>query len=233
MAVSLIKKYNYADFSLKNVYAKEVTDESSLKDNHTGRTLEVADAIIAKKNISVVRTYTEDEMRKLKEEAFEKGKEEGIDEQKNSKEGGDGALKLMSDLSEKFTDLSELVKNNKNTMMNDCIDLSHVIAKKLIGNIEQRFPKEMIQTFLDVNIPFFSKADVVNITVNDEDYELVKSYTQQIQKTKHLNFQITKSKEIQRYDCELSYDNTLIKQNRRKIELQLEKIINNYLNNIT
>jgi flagellar biosynthesis/type III secretory pathway protein FliH len=228
----VIKKFSFNSFSDSKGYDNNLALKKEIKDEYTGKNLGVASNILAKKNIVVEQNeYTKEKVEALKLESFENGWAECEKAQQKLIEHAkeDSSINLMMKIESSLFNIYETLESKYDNLSKDCVELSYVIANKLVGKLSEKFPNEVILDFLNKSLPLLTHANDIRVGVNPKNLPHIKSYIDDVNQNSTIKIKLVEDEAIDIGDCKVDWGNGLIKKDTGKVKKDLESIFKNNL----
>jgi len=228
----VIKKFPFNSFSDNKGYDNNLALKKNIKDEYTGKNLEVASNILAKKDIIVEQNeYTKEKVEALKFESFENGWAECEKAQQKliDRTKEDSSISLMMKIESSLFNIYETIESKYDNLSKDCVELSYVIANKLVGKLSEKFPNEVILDFLSKSLPLLTHANDIRVGVNPKNLPYIKSYIDDVNQNSAIKIKLVEDESIDIGDCKVDWGNGLIKKDTEKVKKDLESIFKNNL----
>jgi flagellar biosynthesis/type III secretory pathway protein FliH len=228
----VIKKFPFNSFSGNKVYDNNLALKKNIKDEYTGKDLEVASNILAKKDIIVEQNeYTKEKVEALKLESFENGWAECEKAQQKLADQvkKDNTSNLLMKIESNLFNIYETIESKYDNLSKDCVELSYVIANKLVGKLSEKFPNEVILDFLSKSLPLLTHANDIRVSVNSKNLPHIKSYIDDVNQNSTIKIKLVEDEAIDIDDCKVDWGNGLIKKDTEKVKKDLESIFKNNL----
>ncbi len=232
-----MKNYVIKKFPFNSLLDNEGRDDDlvlkkNIKDEYTGKDLKVASDILAKKDIIVEQNeYTKEKVEVLKLESFKSGWAECEKAQKKlaeqDKEGDIAGL--LAKIESNLLNIYETIESKYDNLSKDCVELSYVIANKLVGKLSDKFPKEVVLDFLGKSLPLLTHANDIKVSVNPENLAHIKDYVDNVSQHSTIKIKLIEDESINVNDCKVDWGNGLIKKDTEKVKEDLESIFKNNL----
>jgi flagellar biosynthesis/type III secretory pathway protein FliH len=232
-----MKNYVIKKFPFNSLLGNEGRDndlvlKKNIKDEYTGKDLKVASDILAKKDIIVEQNeYTKERVEVLKLESFKNGWSECEKAQKKlveqEKEGD--MINLLAKIESNLLNIYETIESKYDNLSKDCVELSYVIANKLVGRLSEKFPNEVILDFLGKSLPLLTHANDIKVSVNPENLSHIKGYIDNVSQHSTIKIKLIEDESINVNDCKVDWGNGLIKKDTEKVKEDLESIFKNNL----
>ena len=232
-----MKNYVIKKFPFNSLLGNEGRDndlvlKKNIKDEYTGKDLKVASDILARKDIVVEQNeYTKESVEVLKLESFKNGWAECEEAQKKLVEyekKGD-VVNLLAKIESNLSNIYETIESKYDNLSKDCVELSYVIANKLVGRLSEKFPNEVILDFLGKSLPLLTHANDIKVSVNPENLSHIKGYIDNVSQHSTIKIKLIEDELINVNDCKVDWGNGLIKKDAEKVKEDLESIFKNNL----
>jgi flagellar biosynthesis/type III secretory pathway protein FliH len=227
----LIKKFNFADLSGGN--KKPANETVKTKDDKV-----VFEYFGAEVKVEEPK-YTESDLKKAKDEAFNKGFQDASKQSQNqlatSQTNQESQIAaLCNNIIQKIESVSiTLVEKNKQ-FQQECIELASKIAKRIAGEALKNDPHENIAKLFETSIKEFYSEPEVNVKINPKHLESLNSRFSKVAIQKNfagkINF-IPDSK-INEIDCILEWANSGASIKNDEVIEKIDAIISEYCKSI-
>ncbi len=226
-----VKKFTFYNFN-DDISIEENATKKNIKDEYTGKDLKVTSDILAKKEIVVEQDhYTKEKIEILKLDSFNKGWSECEVAQKKllDKVKEDNTYSILEKIDTNLANINETIESKYENLANDCVELSYIIAEKLVGKLNKKFPNEAILEFLSNNLPLLSHTSEIKIMINPDNFIQIEDYLNNIHKDSMIKIKLIKDNSISINDCKIDLGNGVIKKDTKKVKEDLEEIFKNNL----
>ena len=186
----------------------------------------------------VESTFEEDnvskiDLDKIKREAFIEGQNSIVnDTQKNENSYKDNLASLIEKLSKELEDIKKICESNNKIAIDQVIELSTVIAKKIAGASISFSGIDLIKDFLSQHLPELYSETLISVRMSPEHAKDIKRYTEDgsLSRIYNADIDIVFDEKIQLGDCVIEYNGGKIVREKANILRQIEKVINSYYN---
>lgn len=226
-----VRKFAFYHFN-DDISIEENTAKKNIKDEYTGKDLKVASDILAKKEIIVEQDhYTKEKIEILKLESFNKGWAECEVAQKKllDKVKEDNIHNILEKIQANLANINETIESKYENLSKDCVELSYIIAEKLVGKLNKKFPNEAILEFLSRNLPLLSHTNEIKIMVNPDNFIQIEDYLNNSHRESMIKIKLIKDDLININDCKIDWGNGVIKKDTKQVKEDLEEIFKNNL----
>jgi hypothetical protein len=178
------------------------------------------------------RVISDDELAKIKKQEYERGKgemESKIAEERRQfqQETAD----VIMQISTRFNEISEQVRNANQFILNDAAELSYQLAKKLSVEVEKVFAHEQITNFFKdhLNLLVGEPKLLIKVSSGVAD-ELIHKIEKVFSQCDYIGvLSVVRSAKVPLGDCEVHWDGGMLKKDRgefvKKFEENIEKAI--------